>query len=71
VTGQPSWRSIANQLAARLFWADADHCAGGSMSSGPGHTRKQADPECPFCADRAAYDAWKAKVQESRKVVTR
>jgi hypothetical protein len=70
VTGQPSWRSIANQLAERLSWTDAYLCAGGSAVEA-GHPREYADPSCPFCADRSAYDAWKAKVQASRKVVTR
>lgn len=43
------WRAIADQLASRLRWHAA--CEAG---------HKPYDPECPFCADLEAFDAYKA-----------
>jgi hypothetical protein len=45
--GKPSWRAIAELLAERL--AVHAFC--------PQHSLSDAEPDCPFCADRAAY--WK------------
>lgn len=47
-----SWREVANLLADRLVYHN--YC--------DAHTAAEADPgNCPFCADRAAYQAWQAK----------
>lgn len=51
-TWPPSWRAVANELAARL----EHHARCGQ------HREADADPEnCPFCADRAAYRLWERK----------
>ncbi len=66
----PSWREIANVLAERL-----QHPAGAAGSASPHdigdragcpHSAAEADPEnCPFCADRAAYQLWQRKAGQS------
>lgn len=64
----PSWRELANILAGRLKHAAA---AAGSVPeyevverSGCRHAESEADPDnCPFCADRAAFQLWERKVK--------
>lgn len=49
--GGPTWRQIADQLAARL----RHHAVCQA------HPAACADDSCPFCRDRAAYESWVAK----------
>jgi hypothetical protein len=45
-----NWKAVAEALAGRL----ANHADCGT------HRRRNPDPSCPFCRDRAAYDAYLA-----------
>lgn len=48
----PSWRAVADALAARMSLHA--HCGA--------HPRlSDAAPDCPFCRDRDAYQMWVAK----------
>lgn len=47
---RPQWRKIAELLADRL----ATHAFCGQ------HHASTPDPDCPFCGDRAAYQAYLA-----------
>lgn len=46
-----TWREITDLLASRMF-----HHAFCEQ-----HPEASADPDCPFCRDRAAYRAWETK----------
>jgi hypothetical protein len=67
---EPSWRRVAEILAERLEHAAR---AAGSISpygigDRPGctHSESEADPDnCPFCADRAAFQVFQDKVRKS------
>lgn len=65
----PSWRAVAEVLALRM-----EHAASAAGSVPPdeapyrcdvrgcSHPEDRADPDnCPFCADRAAYQLWQRK----------
>lgn len=47
----PSWRAVADALAERM-----SHYA-----ICKAHPEAEADPDCPFCKDRAAYRMWERK----------
>jgi hypothetical protein len=52
VTRDPSWHAGADLLAERMF--HRANCAD--------HSAAEADRgNCPFCADRSAYEAWERK----------
>lgn len=52
-----NWRELAIRLGERM--RHHAHC--------PTHWRDAADPEnCPFCDDRAAYDAYVKKIKQGR-----
>jgi hypothetical protein len=70
---EPSWRRVAEVLADRVW-----HAAGAAGSlpnthtdtryTGPGcsHGLTEADPDnCPFCADRAAYQLFERKLRST------
>ena len=46
-----SWHAVADMLAARLVHHAVYEC---------GHHDEPIPDECPFCADVAAYEAWRA-----------
>jgi hypothetical protein len=71
VAKPPSWRKVAEALAERL-----EHAAGAAGSASPYDTRlgttgcshkaADADPDnCPFCADRTAFQLYKAKLRST------
>jgi hypothetical protein len=47
---KPTWKSAALALGLRM--ENHAYC--------PKHMRREADDECPFCRDRAVYDAFVA-----------
>jgi hypothetical protein len=55
-----TWREVAKQLADRMK-AHA-YC--------PQHPENASDPECPFCADRAAYAVYLDKASRRTAPVT-
>lgn len=68
---EPSWRTVAETLAARLRYAA--QAAGSASPHYPGenvagcsHSAEEADPDnCPFCADRAAFQVFQDKVRRT------
>jgi hypothetical protein len=62
---EPSWREVARLLAERLQYhaqlaGSADPYLPGT---GCGHKLEEEDPaNCPFCADRAAFNTYARKV---------
>jgi hypothetical protein len=62
VTRPPSWRAVARVLGERMY-----HQAEGARDDHD-HGRAEADPDnCPFCADRAAYDLYVRKLESEGK----
>lgn len=68
MTRDPSWREVARVLAERVEIAAG---AAGSISphdnrpgAGCSHPTAEADPDnCPFCADRAAFQLYERKLR--------
>jgi hypothetical protein len=53
MTAEPSWREVAEVLAHRM--ENHAYCLD--------HSEANAEPDCAFCRDRAAYRVWERKAK--------
>ncbi|MFI5891966.1 hypothetical protein ACIA5D_17835 [Actinoplanes sp. NPDC051513] len=57
---------MAMILGARMAYA-ASAAGSGRWGGGCGHDEASADPDnCPFCTDRAAYQAFQSKLRSEQ-----